>query len=365
MIRSWVRAVVAAASIAGCASDVVLPDAVVEPVCGNGVVEAGEQCDVDSPGCASCAVVPTWTCQGASCAPICGDGVTCGTPRRERDCDVTGYWAARETNGTRESVLGSLQTASNWFLYRLEQVGEDFVVAESLDCGVRVTGTATVDYTPGTLRGLLYRSRMDAASPRGPRRGRARPESGGCAISLDRWYKVRGLSEGYLPPDFAEKPPLSSLTPLPAVADAVTNREFPAGAEDPDGDGLPGAAYQVAGIANGVRNSAQRDWKEFGTLPGTTVPAGTLSFELPGAFELEESILRVTDCGTSCGLLTAAARVAEDVTPRLVLAYLGASLGGPRVSQVVAGPPRQSLEADLTTCARVRLVLPHPTGAGR
>lgn len=365
MIMRWAAACVAAASIAGCASDVVLPDAIVQPVCGNGLVETGEQCDVESPGCISCTVVPTWTCQGTTCTPICGDGVTCGAIRRERDCDMTGYWAAREINGTREAVLGSLQLASNWFLYRFEQLGDELVVADSLDCGVRVTGTATVDYTPGTLRGLMYRSRMDGASPRGARKGKARPEAGGCAVSLDRWYKVRGLSDAYLPADFSRRAPLASLAPLPTVADPVTSRELPAGAEDPDGDGIPGAAYQVAGIANGIRSSAQRDWKEFATLAGGTVPAGALSFEIPGAFELQESILRVTDCGAGCGLLAATARVAEDFTPRMDLVYLGAALGGARVSQVVAGSPRQSLEADLATCARVRLVLPHPSGGAR
>jgi hypothetical protein len=350
---------VASVMLVGCVHDVVLPDAMVSPVCGNGAVEPGEQCDVASPGCVACAVVPTWSCTASACAPICGDGVTCGSFRRETDCDMTGYWAARETNATRESVLGGLQTSSNWFLYRFQQEGDGFVVAESLDCGVHVTGSATVDYTPGTLRGLLYRSRMDAGSPRGPRKGTSSAVPGGCAVSLERWYRVRGAVESFLPGDFASKPPLASLPPLPTVTDPVNSLDAPAGAEDPDGDGIPGAAYLITGIANGIRNSAQRDWKEFGTALGASVPAGSLSFEIPGAFDLQESIFRVTECGSGCGLLAAQARVAQDIPPRLAFAFLGTSLAGPRVAAVVAGRPRSELGLDLSTCARVRLVLPH------
>ncbi len=357
--------------LVACAKDVVLPDEIVEvapAVCGNGVVEAGEKCDVASPGCVECQVVPTWTCQGNACSQRCGDGVvgqggSCGSPRREAECDMSGYWAVRETDFTRDSIIGAVQSSSNWFLYRLEQTGDDFRIAESLDCGVHVTGSATVDYTPASLRVIIHRSRMDAQAPggRGPRKGTSRKSGSGCAVDLNRWYKIVGAVDSLLPTDFLAKPPppLSSLPPLPKVNDPVVGQESPAGADDPDGDQIPGVAFSVLGIAKGIRNSAQRTWKQYATLPDAPVPASSLTLEIPGGFDLQESVLRVTECGGACALVAAPARAAENLTPRMTLFFIGKTLGSPRVADVVAGAPRQDLNADLSTCAKVRLLLPH------
>src|SRR5439155_3146096 len=213
--------------------------------------------------------------------------------------------------------------------------------------------------TPGTKRGLLYRNRMDAASPNGARHGTSKKVDGGCAITLDRWYDVRGALDTFLPKDFASKPPLTSLPPLPAVADPVNGTDSPQGTEDLDGDGIPGVAYSISGIVSGIRNSAQRDWKEYATLAGTPVPAAAITLSVPGRYDLQESVIRVTGCGTGCPLLAAGAHAAGDIPARLTLTYLGKDYGGPRVGRVVAGVPRQSIDADLTTCAKVRLVLPH------
>jgi len=342
----------------------VLADQALAAACGNGIVESGEECDVASPGCTACLVVPTWSCNESSCAQLCGDGVVgqgvrCDAPRRDTACDVTGYWAVRETDFTRDAIIGRVQTSSNWFLYRLEQTGDDFHIAESLDCGVHVTGSETVDYTPGTLRGLLYKGRMDdAASPHGVRHGTSKAAGAGCAITLDRWYKVRGVAESFLPADFSAKPALASLPPLPSVRDPL-GEESPTGADDTDGDGIPGAAFTLAGIVSGIRNEAQRDWKEYATAAGAPVPAGALTFVVPGAFDLQQNVLRVTQCGSGCGLVASAAHPAADRTPRMTLSFIGKTLGSQRVSEIVAAAPRRSLDADLTTCARVRLALPH------
>ncbi len=360
-------ALVLAAALApsACAHDTVGVDTGAEAVCGNGKLEPGEECDVDSPGCVQCAVVPDWTCSTSTCAPICGDGVIassadCSDAHRDSACDLTGYWAARETDYTRDSILGSIQTSSTWYLYHFVQTGDDFVIDQDIECGVHVTGSAVVDSTPGTLRGLIYQNRMDAQSPHGARHGTSRPASDGCAVRLDRWYRVRGATQAYLPADFTRRPPLTALTPLPSVDNPVTSTDFPAGATDEDGDGIPGVAFAITGFVNGIRNAAQRDWKEFATPAGQSVPAAGLELAIQGAFDLQENVLRVTACGGACALIASPANSASATYPgRLTLAFVGKTLGSDRVSRVVAGKPRDSLDADLTTCANVRLVLPH------
>jgi hypothetical protein len=350
-----------AALCVGCAHDSVLPDTQVDSLCGNGILEPGEQCDVPSPGCSSCVVVPGWTCTTDGCTPICGDGVVGdGCSKRDTDCDMTGYWAARETNYTRDTVVQQVQVSSQWSLLRLQQTGTAFTVVENLDCGTHVTGTATGDSTPGLLRGLIHLNRQDDPSgPHGARHGTSQPAAGGCTVSLDRWYFIRGAVDSLLPPDFAMHPALPTLAPLPVEKDPIKGTDTPVGSTDPDGDGIPGAAFAITGIANGTRNEAQRDWKEYATPAGATVPAAALTVVFPGSYDFQGSVLRVTDCGNLCGLLTAGANAAQDVPSRITLAFIGKTPGSPRVAQVVAGPPRQNIDDDLTTCARVRLTLPH------
>lgn len=362
-----VVALAIAVSTSACVHDVVLPDQQITATCGNGIVEPGEECDASSEGCIECRVLPTWSCTADGCSPTCGDGVvgtgaTCASPHRETACEMTGYWAARQSTYLREPILGGLQVSSNWFFLRLEQEGDAFVVRESLDCGILVTGSVTVRYTPSALRSVLHANAMDGSSGHPARRGTARVVPGGCAVTFDRWYAVRGATDAYLPADFLAKPELASLPPLPTVQNPASTTELPDGATDPDGDGAPGLSFQIEGLASGIRNSAQRDWKEFATPSGASVPAGAISLVVPGAFDLQESVLRVTECGTSCGLLRSLARVAQDIPARIELSYIGKSLDGARVRQVVRNVARADVEDDLATCANIRSLLPHETG---
>jgi hypothetical protein len=348
--------------VLACSNDSAPPSGPVEAVCGNGVVEGTERCDVQSPGCAACAVLPNWTCDATGCKPSCADGGTdCADAERAGPCDMTGYWATRETNFTRDSVVGAVQTSSNWFLFRFEQEGDSYRVVESLDCGVHVTGSVTVDSSPATLKSSLYANRMDGAEGgRAARRGTSKAAANGCEMTFERWYRVRGATSAYLPPDFAAKPALASLTPLPSVTDPVNGTDVPAGSEDPDTDGIPGTSFLItSGFVNGKRNSAQRDWKEYATDPATPVPSGALLFEVPGSFDLEESVLRVTECGSTCALLKSTARAAQDIPGRWKLSFIGRSLGTPRVDAVVGGAPRANVDTDLTTCTRIRELVPH------
>jgi fibro-slime domain-containing protein len=61
------------------------PSICVKPVCGNGAVDPGEQCDDGSntatkDGCSGCVIGAGWACPtpGASCIPKCGDGMKVG-----------------------------------------------------------------------------------------------------------------------------------------------------------------------------------------------------------------------------------------------------------------------------------------------
>jgi hypothetical protein len=350
------------AAVLACAKDIVLPDRQVAAVCGNGVLEVGEECDAPSPGCVACTLVPGWACEGQTCSETCddglvGDGGACD--HRDTACDMTGYWGARETDYTRDAVIGSVQTSSSWFLYRFSQAGDGFQVDEAINCGTHVTGPATADGTAGALRGELYLNPMDPQSPHGPRRGTSKAAGAGCAVTLDRWYVVVGATDSFLPSDFSAETPLASLPPLPSVADPVNGTDWPAGADDPDGNGIPGGAVQISGVASGVRDSAQRYWKQYATAPGGEVPAAAVTLVIPGTFDLQASVLRVTACGSGCSLLAAGANAAPDLPGRVTFTFIGKTYGSARVSRVVAGVPGQDRTIDLTTCANLQILLPH------
>jgi hypothetical protein len=332
-------------------------------------VDSGEACDVASPGCVDCQIAQGWTCPDNVCAQTCGDGVvgtgaSCANPHRDTDCDMTGYWAVSETDYTCDDVFHQPQTSSDWRLYHLVQTGSSFQVDEELDCGVHVTGSVTVDYTPASLQANLYLNAMDGSGSHPARHGTSQATAGGCAVTLDRWYDIRGANETYLPADFTTLPALSTLPALPAVSDPINGDDSLAavpGATDPDGDGFAGIAVQITGIVTGVRDSAQRDWKQYATT-GTPVPAAALTFDVPGAFDLQEDILHVSQCGTACGLLTTGA-AASTAAGKVTFAFIGKTLGSSRVSAVVAGPPRKDLATDLTTCTNVVMAIPHDASA--
>ena len=352
-------------SLFACTSDVVLPDLTIEATCGNGVVESGEACDVASAGCVACEVAPDWTCEHNVCEAVCGDGVvsdsaSCGSPRRDTACDLSGFWSVRETDYARDTILQSIQTSSNWFFYHVTQSGDDFVIDQMLDCGIHVTGSATVDYTPDSLRGIIYQNRMDdSAGAHGLRHGTSKASGSGCAFTLERWYSVRGAQEAYLPVDFSLDQPFSALTPLPTESDPVNGTDSPFGITDPDGDGIPGVAFLITGFVTGTRNSAQRTWKEYATTEAAPIAASALTFAVPGGFDVQENVIRVSDCGGGCSLLASAAHAAQGLPGRITFSFIGKTFGSPRVAAVATNVPRQNINDDLTTCANVRLTLPH------
>jgi hypothetical protein len=366
----------------GCEKDVVLPSVVVPAVCGNFILEEGEQCDVASPGCIGCRVAPEWTCPGNVCSVDCNDpgvnpGISCA---RVASCNMEGYWAVRETDYTApgEHVL---QTSTQWYLYHLTQPpGADrYSIDTALDCGIHVTGVATVDYTPNTEKFLMYKSGIDG-SPDGPRQGTAEQLNGGlCNVSLDRFFFVRGATSDFLPAksEFdidASLPPAATLPwlgapPLPAQPPGTNlayQKNIPAGSVNTNGDAggvYPGGAFQISGTINGLRHSAQRDYKGYAST--SPVPPNSLSFTFPGNYSLQESVLSVTDCldkGSTilCGLLATIAFPALDKAPFVTFSFIGSDLTSSRTSSVIVGTPKKTgYPNDLATCGNILLILPH------
>lgn len=350
----------------GCEHDVVLANQVIASTCGNGVTEANEECDVASPGCVNCQVQPEWTCTRTGCIPLCTDGVVgtgpdCDNPHRDTACDLAGFWGVRETAFFRDDALGEIQVSSQWYLYEISQTADAFMIVSELDCGVHVTGPViTVDYPEATLRGVIWLNPEDGTDPiRGNRHGTSAEVSGGCSITLDRWYFVRGATEAYLPTSFTSEQPLGSLPPMPTVDSPVNSNIFPAGATDPTTIGIPGIGTVLSGLGYGLRYAAQRTWGEFATT--SSIPASTLTVVVPGAFDVNENVLRVIECGDACDALTIGAGAATNayLAPFVTMQFIGKTLGSARVAPIVAAAPRNDVTLDLQTCSTIRAMLPH------
>jgi len=349
-----------------CAKDVVLPSSSGTDTCGDGVVESNEDCDTPSAGCSDCKITPGWQCVQNTCFYPCGDhvtgtGSTCDNAQKTEACDMNGWWIARENDAVRDDVLNNPQPASTWYLYRASQNNGAFQIEQALHCGFHVSGSATVECTPPTLKALLYRNDPSVSGKNGPRKGTFQASNGGCTFTFDRFYRVRGGMDSLLPTDFSQKPPLSALQPMPYEPDPLDPKgEHLDGVEDTDGDGIPGASFQITGLANGVREATQRDYKEYATAPNETVPQNAIQFTVHGDWDLQESVLSVNSCGATCPLIKTPGHV-DNVTlvPRITMRYLGSSLTSPRVAAVVVRNPGEDVDSDLLTCANIRIALPH------
>ncbi len=360
-----------------CEKDVVLPSVATPAICGNGVVESGEECDNTSPGCIGCQVAPEWTCPGNECSVSCDDpgvtatGLYCA---RAATCNMAGFWAVRETDYTATAEC-TIQTSTQWYLYHLTQGASDatYAIDTALDCGIHVTGAATVDYTPHSQENLMYASGIDRG-PHAPRTGDAAETEGGCKVSLNRFFFIRGATSAYLPSNFDNDASLPSsatepwldapvLPAQPGVVSLTNDTHFPSGAVNTDGTNdagvqYPGVALRITGSVNGTRHSAQRDYKGYAAT--SPVARSSLSFTFPGNYSLQESVLSVTNCNPLvCGFLQILATPDLDLPPHVTFSYIGLLPTSTRTKSVVVGVPKADYTSDLATCNNIRLILPH------
>lgn len=356
--------------LASCAEDRILP---VDSTCGDLLVQGQEECDSEAPGCSGCRIAEGWECPDNACHAICGDqrvvegedcdppdGVVCDSSCRAsvklEPCNLGGHWIARQTDFSRDAVVGEVQTSSNWYYLEIAQEGERFTVKRSLNCGLEVTGTVHVTLTPGGFRSLLSSNPQDGSSGRRPRHGSFREEGDHCELSMSRHYFVRGVPESYLPDDFDAELPIESLAPK------LPTKDEPEGAIDADGDEIPGLTLDISGNASGKRHVAQRDWVEYRSVPGyPPIPRFATELVTRSFFDNEESILAATECSQplGCALLEVGSSPDPVLEHRVRLRWLANHADDPRVVAIVAGTPHADLEQDLLTCARVREALPH------
>ncbi|HMJ10380.1 MAG TPA: DUF4215 domain-containing protein [Polyangiaceae bacterium] len=361
-----------------CAEDVIYSAG---SVCGDLQKTESEECDVTSVGCVECKVAPGFACGDETCTPVCGDsqvvageecdppnGVTCDSECRSGEkteaCDMTGYWLARQTDFSIDSVLSQVQTSTNWYVFQLVQSGSGFRVEAGIFCGILVTGSASAELSEAGVRGLLWKNPQDrdVPPPRPPRQGTFTAAGDACAFAMDRQYILRGGDpQLLLPADFLAKPALSTLPALPSE----TSPQNPTGtaltgAADEDEDGVPGIVFRISGNASGTRSVVQRDWNEYFTAEGSPIAARAIEFRAQVRFDNQENILVVSECPlVGCGILLAGSRPAPNLPGRVTFRYLGKSLEEPRVSRVITGPLKADVNTDLQTCAKVRTSLPH------
>ncbi|HET6337627.1 MAG TPA: hypothetical protein VFG30_30585 [Polyangiales bacterium] len=257
----------------------------------------------------------------------------------DADCNLNGVWIARLTTFSHDSETYSVQTASNWFYYELEQSGHTVTVAKALDCGilVSVSGSGDVTLTRETTRALLHPN--DQAG----RHGKFYKDDDHCAFRFDRFYSTRGVDRtAYLPADTSHDPELSTFeTPLPT-------EQMPAGAEDWDEDGYLGIALDVAGL--GARHVVQRDWNEFWTDETTPVALRADEFVARADFDAQENVLATS--GSHDALLRAITTPATDMRHRILFRRVARSPSEAAVAGV-------RVPDDLETCYKVQASLPH------
>lgn len=170
-------------------------------------------------------------------------------------CDLSGVWVTQHV--TPNTALGASLLATNWNYHRIEQVGTELTIVESLDCGYVVRGPTEVSLGDATLEAMAMRS-SNGAGVHGTLTPTADGE--GCELTMDRIYTIRGANKARF---------LDAVWQIGDAPKDLSDFELPAdeaeGMEDWDDDGHE-AITQLTSV--GDRYTAQIDWHAFkGVLP--------------------------------------------------------------------------------------------------
>lgn len=278
---------------------------------------------------------------------------------RVGECDMTGYWIARQTSFSTDTLVGATIAESEWHFFKFSQSGDSFVVDAHLGCGAQWSGVWVATPAPAADRALLYLNGQDGSGMAPARRGRSSKMGSSCAFEMDRWYGVRGAEDRFLPSDFSSKLDLDELQPLPWQEDRLDEPTHPDGSTDLDADGWPGMAWSVETPVEGTRHTAQRFWTEYSSDAAWPIEFESLEFTARSVLEFEENLLGYSACPASCSALDFGRMPSPTHPARVTFRYLGPKLTGSAVAAVLSVAPGSDVEADLNACQRVRDALPH------
>lgn len=259
-------------------------------------------------------------------------------------CDLNGLWAIRQVAFSQDTILGALQTSSEWYVVQITDNGDDIVVDSSFACGVEVSGSASVVMVPEALPRVLF------ANPWDGRVGEFSETETACELSLETHYTALGVERSDYVPTDGTLPSLIELRethPLPSADD-------PTGAQDWDNDGVPGLAYRISGPVSGKRHVVQRYRWRFYSEDGLRPPHDQSEFVIRAEIETEESMLVIEGCDPFCGLLETGSITSPGARHRVYFRRLGDSLEDAEANDDV-------ILADdaLESCFRLREAMPH------
>ncbi len=270
-----------------------------------------------------------------------GGGNTGGTPS-DAACDMNGIWVGRQITQSEAEVIGS-QFANNWYYLEFRQDGDDVVVTKHFDCGIEVQSPSlSVEIKPATAKALMQHN-LQAG-----RKGTLKKGTGTvCDFQMERFWSVRGAKEGKYVPS-----PRNSSQTIAEVSKSnpLPDKDNTTGAEDWDGDGKLGVAWEVLG---GTRNTVQRDWTRYFSDATHPFPAGTdftKDIRVRAEFSNEENVLDPTS-----GLLARGAMPNATAKHNLTLRFLGRSKSDSRAQALLKAD-------DYATCRAIQAALPAQDG---